>query len=125
MRLERELDSRRLDGLRAGLPAECKAIRRLNSLDHATIGPRWSSRAVPPKDDLSAWTQIDGRLRPEPGAELVRPGQRGPDALRRRRQDELAFDRVRDLHGHLPALINPQLNGCRYAASAVILQPIG
>src|SRR5215207_9934462 len=103
MRLERELDSRHRYGIRAGLPAECKPIRRLNGLDYATIGATWSSRAVPGKDDLSAWTQIDGRLRPEPGAELVRPSQRSPDALRRHWQDEFAFDRVRDLHGHLPA----------------------
>src|SRR5687767_1883894 len=103
MRLERELDERHLYGVRAGLPAECKAIRRLNSLDHATIGATWFSRAVPREDDLSAWTQIDGRLRPEPGAELVRPSQRGPDARRRHRQDEFAFDRVRDLHGDLLA----------------------
>ena len=103
MRLERELDSRHLYGVRAGLPAECKAIRSLNNLDHTTISASWSSRAVPAKDDLSAWTQIDGRLRPEPLAELIRPSQRSPDALWRHRQDEFAFDRVRDLHDDLPA----------------------
>src|SRR4051812_49146828 len=102
MRLERELDARHRYVVWAGLPAECQAIRRLNSLDHASMGATWSSRAIPRKDDLSAWTQVDGRLRAEPGAEHVRLRQRSPDARRGHRQDDFAFDRVRDLHDDLP-----------------------
>src|SRR5918911_1210344 len=102
MRFERELDARHRYVVRAGLPAEGEAMRRLNSLDHAPIGAPWSRRAVPRKDDLSTWTQIDGRLRAEPGAELVRLSQRSPDARRGHRQNDFAFDRVGDLHGDLP-----------------------
>src|SRR6266536_1079912 len=103
MGLELELDARHRYVVRVGLPSECKAMRRLNRLDHATIGATWSSRAVPRKDDLSAWTQVDGRLRAEPGAEQVRLRQSSPDARRGHRQDDFALDRVRNLHGDLPA----------------------
>src|SRR5713226_5582197 len=103
MRLERELDACHRYVVGYGLPTKDKALRRLNRLDHATVGTARSSRAVPRKDDLAARTQIDGRLRAEPGAELVRLCQRSPHARRGNRQDDFAFDRVRDLHGDLPA----------------------
>src|SRR5438067_987015 len=103
MRLERELDPCHRYVVGYGLPMKDEALRRLNRLDHATAGTARSTRAVPRKCDRASWTQIDGRGRAEPGAELVRLNQRRPHARRRNWQNDFAFDRVRDLHGDLPA----------------------
>src|SRR5205823_5047999 len=123
MRLERELDQRHRRLARVGLPAKREAMCWLDGLDHAAAGAAWASGTVPCKNDFSARAQIDGRLRAEPGTELVRSSQRCPYPRGWHGQDDFAFDRIGNLHGNLrPDL---QLYSCACCPSRATLQPNG